>query len=749
MLKYLRYIIYSFPIQLFVLHIKKHPLLLVFWGILFASASNNFGKHYGVPFLLLDPEYNGSVTAISFLIVGFAMGGYIMTWNICFYMLNSYRFKFLASLSKPFGKFCINNFIVPLLFIIVYITTLIRFQSHQELSPELIALNVSGLLGGMLLMILITMLYFSLFNTDIVGFLNSLTNKTKEQLLKRNIYLEKLDHKNDDLTQWPVETYLSGLTVRLVRNVDHYDQEIIRRVLRRHHNIALVIIFVSLFTLFAFSYLIDNPIFRIPAGAGFFLILTVFMVFACLTTFWFGGWRTVFIFSLLFVVNFFSQYDYGVYKHKIMGVRYEEPLLKYNTRTVQEHVTQENIAQDVRETSNILYRWHRKMGREYGEYKPKIIFIQSAGGGMKSAYWCMNVLQSLEKDLKGKLFDHTILMSGASGGMLGAAYFRELYLRDKVNQNLDCTDPDFREDIAKDLLNPIVTAIAVNDLFFPWQGYQFNGQRLSKDRAYWFDKQFNENTHYLMDKKVMDYAQAEKKAIIPMMVISPTIVNDQRILFISAQPAGYFTRPYVKKNRGYLDYLSPDGVEFMRFFGNRGAENLPFISALRMNATYPYILPSPSMPTIPEMKILDAGIRENYGFGVSTRFLNVFKDWIEQYTSGVIFVQIRTDNKLMEHEKAEKKATFLQELITPFGNLYSNFLYEQEYSNDQYVGMLANNSKVPVHIVTFSYKPQKEDEKASMSWHLTQREKKDIVLAYQREENQKSLKTMKKLLRVK
>jgi hypothetical protein len=62
---------------------------------------------------------------------------------------------------------------------------------------------------------------------------------------------------------------------------------------------------------------------------------------------------------------------------------------------------------------------------------------------LKATYWTFHLLQELERQTGGKFFDHTFLMTGASGGMLGAAYFRELYLRDKQHEKLNYLDTIF------------------------------------------------------------------------------------------------------------------------------------------------------------------------------------------------------------------------------------------------------------------------------------------------------------------
>jgi hypothetical protein len=131
-----------------------------------------------------------------------------------------------------------------------------------------------------------------------------------------------------------------------------------------------------------------------------------------------------------------------------------------------------------------------------------------------------------------------------------------------------------------------------------------------------------------------------------MMIVGSTIINDQRFLFFSPQDISYLIKPYIKNSKGYVDDMSTDAVEYKRFFKDKGAQHLNFIDALRTNATYPYIMPAVYLPTVPEIKAMDAGIRENSGLAVSTRFYSVFKDWIDENTSGVIFISLRVDNKL-------------------------------------------------------------------------------------------------------
>lgn len=745
-----RGVLYAFPIRLFLLHVKRHPLLLLFWVLLILISSDNFAKAYGGPYLFLSPEYMGQVTSLSYLIVGFALGGFIMTWHTCFYMLNSFRFKFLASLAKPFVTFTHNNFILPLVFNGIYIHTLVQFHQVQGTHNSDIWRYVFSLLLGQALMVVLVVIYFSLFNTNVERFIRGLTDKARENFEAGNIILEKLDPDRPilDKDQWLVETYIYNIIrVRNVRTVDHYDMALIKRVLRQHHINTVLIIILSVSILFAYGLLLDNSIFRIPAGAALLLILSVSIAVFSLINYWSGGWRVMMLVVIFSTLNIISGFDLVVYKHKVLGLDYTQEPLAYSNQAVREHVTPEMVSEDIENTQQVLNRWKDKFATPSNQ-KPYMVFIQSSGGGLRAAYWGMHVLQKLETITRGELMNHTMLMTGASGGMMGNAFFRQLYLFQKQGKDILAVDSIFREQMGKDMLNAIFSGYATNDLFFPWQTFEDYSQRYRKDRAYWFDEQLIENTKGLLKGKVNSYMDAEQHSLVPMMVFSPTIVNDQRSLFISASPISYLCTPYTGRNRGYLNYILPDAVDYMKFFEGRGAENIDLTTAMRLNATYPYVLPAAYLPTVPDMKVMDAGLRENHGFNVSTRFVNVFKDWIERYTAGVVFIQIRSDVKLQKVDDAKAKSTLINELFLPFKSIYSNFLIQQDYTNDLLVSQLANDMKVPVHILPFIYTPQEQNKEASMTFHLTTKEKQEIVEAYDTEGNANMEKRLLELLRV-
>src|ERR1041384_6607994 len=123
----IRGVIYFFPVQLLLVQIKKNPVLIIFWLLMFGFITGSIASRYGLSFLFVDPEYLGHVNFISYFIIGFSCGGFIMAYQISCYIYNAFRFPFLATLSRPFLRFCTNNFVFPFIFQIVYLVHIFNF----------------------------------------------------------------------------------------------------------------------------------------------------------------------------------------------------------------------------------------------------------------------------------------------------------------------------------------------------------------------------------------------------------------------------------------------------------------------------------------------------------------------------------------------------------------------------------------------------------------------------------------------
>ena len=692
---------YSFIIRLVMLDFKKNLLLLIFWSLLFGIITNNIAPNYGIAFLFIGPEYFNKISFISYFIVGFSCGGFIMAYNIASFIKNAYRFPFLASLRFPFMKYCLNNFLIPIIFIVTYCIQIFYFLKDEEImSTSKILLMVIAFISGISIFLLISFYYFLIGNRDIFK-LYGITDKA-EKIIKvgsKIITGERNPSLVKESRDWYVESYFSSpIKVRLVRSVQHYKKEILKDVIKRNHHVAFIFQFISLISLLLLGFFGDIRIFEIPAGASLFLLFTIIcMVFS----------------------SFYSNF-----KKNDLEFGYFE--------------------QDIAKTLSILNKWKdNNISIEDPLKKPKIVFINTSGGGIRSSLWTFYTLQYVDSLLNGKLLNQTQLITGSSGGMIGAAYIRELYLLKQKNEIQSYYQSEYCSNICKDILNPIAFKIATSEWLFPMQSFVLNDETYSKDRAYAFENKLRENTKGAFNKRLVDYKSSEENALIPMMIFSPSIVNDGRKLLISPQPISYLTQNTRTYKTTYNKLF--DAIEYSRFFEKQAGSEILFSTVLRMSATFPYISPIVSLPSEPRIEIMDAGLRDNFGLETTLRFIKTFNDWIVNNTSGIVIIQIRDKHKNSPIEDNPAQTLF-QSLSKPMGSLYGNLFDVQDYNQNSLIQMADYWCKSKIEFIDLQLRNEKYDH-ISLSWHLTNKEKKKIFASILLPENQEAIKRIVELVK--
>ncbi len=732
-------IIYSFPIQLVLMHFKKNQIMILYWLVLFGCITQTIASRFGIPYLFLDPEYLGNDGALAFFIVGIAIGAFIMAFNISSYILNSFRFPFLATLSKTFIKYSFNNFIIPLFFLLVYCYRIFHFQYYSQLETiGDITTSIIAFLLGVTIVLVVTFRYFMYTNKDIYklfGVEHSDSDSQSHQQVANN---QNLRGK-----KWRVDTYLIfPAKVKIVRDTRHYKKYMLESVFRQNHvnaaviEIVVFVIFILLGTFRDYSY------FRIPAGASVLLLFTMFIMLSGVFRYWLKAWANTALVLLFLGLNYVSQFETLNPRNQAYGLNYNGELATFSREALESSVSDSLYTQDTIHTIQILEKW-KKYWNNKGVERPKFVMLNVSGGGLRSCVFTFRSLQIMDSIYNGELLKHVALISGSSGGMISATYYRELFLsHNKELQHANRTgDPYFIRNTGKDLLNCVAFSATVADLFMNMETFTDGHNRYIKDRAYAWEQQLSENYNHVLDKRLRDYYVPEANAQIPMLIISPTIINDGRALHISAQPMSYMLQsPQLEK--GPL-YQVSNGVEFRRFFQNQNADNLKISSALRMNSSFPYIMPSVSLPSEPALEVMDAGIRDNYGIMNSTQFLYTFKDWIAANTSGVVVLQIRDTYKQYKIEDNSIK-TITEKIMAPLRNLSGNFLIMQDYTFDRSLEYAQSWFKGPLDFVIIQM-PEMED-KISLSWHLTGKEKMFLKSAPLNKQNSESLNRLKELI---
>lgn len=741
----IRKFIYFFPIQLLLVQIKKNLVLVVFWLLMFGFVTGSIASRYGVSFLFVDPEYLGSVSILSYFIIGFSCGGFIMAYQISCYIHNAYRFPFLATCSRPFLRFCVNNFIIPLSFLITYLVLIIRFLISEPVSTGQIVLYLTGFIGGTIVFVMGSLFYFfrmgkdmeSLYGKRVAEHKNS---RTRRVILNRDPLKKTLNWKTitpgKEGRDWHVESYIAGLfriRLRRARPYEHYDKEMLNRIFVQNHSRAVLFEIMVIATLLVLGLFRSVPAFIIPAGASIFLLFTLYLMFTGILNTWFRGWSTSIIVLLLLTFNWIHKYEPFNTSTHAYGLNYEVKPAEYSNAALAAYGNNSALRKsDSLNMIAILENWKKK-NTTADQQKPKMVLFSCSGGGLRSSMWTFYTMQYLDSVSAGKLLPRTAMICGSSGGMLGAAYMREVWLREQNSEKWNHRDPVLREHVSADVLNPIAFSIAVNDWFVPLQHFNYAGQSYSRNRAHAFEEQFLLNTDGLMEKKLSDYAKPEQEARIPVMVFAPTVVNDGRKMLIASQGISFLAQP---QPTGVNYHQLPDAIEFRRFFEKQNADSVRFSSVLRMNATFPYITPLTSLPSQPEIEVFDAGMRDNFGMDNILRFMYTFRSWIGENTSGVIIVQTRDKNKVRPVEQTNGK-TVMQSLSRPLNSFYGNLFTVQDYNTDHSVAQISSWLPAPVDLIEFELKNEQPDL-ISLSWHLTAREKNKVISSMQEEQNRKA-----------
>ncbi len=747
-------IIYSFPVQLVFHQIRRNLVLVLLWLMLIATIAGGIGKIYGIHFLYLDPEYMGKVGFWSFFIVGLAFGNFTMAYHITCYILDGHRFTFIGILERPFAKFSINNSLLPLISLIVYVILVIRFQLSNEFSNTLdLMVNLIGLLLGVWVMILFFFYYFKFTNQDIFKYLaGSVDKRLRKARISRERMMNKLTETRS--RKYKVHHYLDlKLRVRSCKELDDfYDKGAVLKVFDQNHFNSVIVELALVLLIILLGSFMDNSYFQIPAAASSLFLFSFLIMMVGAFTYWLRGWGMAAAFGLFILINFLLRVGIINNENTARGLQYHGARANYSLKQLEELNSNIQQTADSLQVIDVLERWKQKQQ----DSLPPLVILCVSGGGQRAALWSLNALHTVDSALKAPLMDHVALITGASGGMIGAAYYRELFRLNNEGTQIPNKETQLKR-MGADNLNAIIFSLLVNDSYFRFRNYTYAGNRYLKDRGYVFEENLNKNLGGIFNNSLMDYQDPELDAEIPMMLLSPVISNDGRKLYTSPLGFSFMNHPVNEAN--WERKIS--GVDFKRLFKDLGADQLSFLAALRMSASFPYITPTVTLPSEPAIEVMDAGIADNFGVGDAVKFVSEFSDWIDQNTSGVTFLVIRDSRKNAPIE-AQSSASIIGRLTNPIASVYNNLGNIQDSNNDASLERLRACVNQPVNLVSIEYNTytnitedyiltakaleRKELERASLSWHLTTKERRNIIDNIKLESNQKAIKAFVKII---
>lgn len=736
-------IYFFFPVNLLLTHFKSNLLVLLYWLFLFAVINGYFGVKFGIQYLFLYPEYLGEISATSFLTLGFSLGGFIMAFHTYSYIRIGNLYPFIATLSRPFFKFFINNGVIPFVFIVNH--SYLIWKGLGEISDltfydKLIFVSFYGL--GILLFIVIAFLYFFPTNKDFLAISKIYGEKVRNESNIKSSFHKPSKWYNESHSYNQYYTYFSNLfSLKKSRGYKHYDLSILRKVFAQNYTNASIFEITLILSFVIIGLFRDIQVFQVPAAVSILMLLTIIIMIISSLYSWFSRWTYVFIVVVFLGLNYLSKHtDYIDYQSAAYGLNYQNKI-NYTPEIIHDaSIDQTIIERDYQSYLNTLNNWKSSTGKQ----KPKLVIVNSSGGGLRSAYWTFCVLQHLNHVSNGTVNNSVQMITGASGGMIGAAFYRDLLIQHQEDLNsIQLNDSVYREMMGKDLLNRLTFSITTMDLFFRFQKEEINGLVYNIDRGYIFEQNLIDNLGGALSNKLGFYKKLEKNAKVPTMIFSPTIINDGRRLLIGAQGLSFLNKPQISTANFGIDNTF-ENVDYQNFFKSISPDEISFTSVLRMSATFPYIMPIVSLPTKPSMLIMDAGIRDNYGTKTTIQFLKTFESWIAQNTDGVIILSIRDKRKILKNEVYDEKG-LLHRFSLPLSNLYGNFPRVQDFDQDELLFTLKRGLDFNLEVISFNLREQVNDQ-FSLSWHLTDSEKKRIYNTLQTPSNRAAANRLKMLI---
>ncbi|HEY2729093.1 MAG TPA: hypothetical protein VGK52_04075 [Polyangia bacterium] len=350
-----------------------------------------------------------------------------------------------------------------------------------------------------------------------------------------------------------------------------------------------------------------------------------------------------------------------------------------------------------------LERWKAGLGQA----KPPLVIVATSGGALRAGIWTLNVLGALEARIPGFL-RHVRLITGASGGMVGAAHLvSALDERGPTGAKLDARWFDgLIEGAAKDSLTPITRA-----LIFPFD-----------DRGRALERSWERGTKGRLAMPFRALMRGEQEGWLPSLVYAPMLVEDGRRLFVSNLDLGAITwarRPW--PTPGEPDLPSISSVQLFACAGD-GIDDIKLSTVARLNATFPWVTSAALLTSDPDRRVVDAGYYDNYGVDIATQWMRKNAVWLEDNTSGVLLVQIRDGATYETDPRAEKGPGRVHARISFLTTPVEAFLAAREASmafrNDQKVEALAGDPRFAPATRFFVTELFEFPGKAPLEWYL-------------------------------
>ena len=376
-----------------------------------------------------------------------------------------------------------------------------------------------------------------------------------------------------------------------------------------------------------------------------------------------------------------------------------------------------------------LDAWHAHRAAtapEDAPERPILVLLATSGGAYRAGFWTSLIMDHLvaRSGAGGRwpgLAGDLRLITGASGGMVAGGYYVAMAAEDALAEGVTerisrdtwarmaaPEGDDRKHPIARDSLSPVVHRLASRDLLqlvTPWRPQSDRGRTLDAQWA-------------TLGRSFAALRDAEAAGRAPSIILSPMLVETGALALFSNLDLTALRRRGLPPNAKPGDENKSSVEVFRAFPGAHAAMDLA--TAVRLNATFPYVSPAISLPTRPDRRPVDAGYYDNYGIDLLTAYLQQeeIRDWILGHCAGVAVIQVRAFPSEVPTPTASGLQRAYQFLSSPVEGIFSARKASQMFRNDQQLALTRTRYAQAAgqdFLRVFNFEANSD---VSMSWYL-------------------------------
>lgn len=460
--------------------------------------------------------------------------------------------------------------------------------------------------------------------------------------------------------------------------------------------------------------------------------------------------------AVVVVMGGASHYDWFGHKYPLPGMpfRHTFPSVEDVMTAQLERVERLERGLDEDTDRKALEKWLEQVERS--DESPVLVLVATSGGGLRAQVWTTAVFGALERMIPEFPY-RTRVVTGASGGMVGAAYYVGTLKSPEHpwahGQNGTSLSVERLVEVAShDALTPTARTLFFRDLprqVLPFLGGRDRGEAL---QATWIRNSGGSESAFR--RPLRDLEASELAGWCPSLVFSPALLEDGRRLLLSnlnlaPLTASQLPRSGAQEALGWVSVPSEGGRERPRFAAISAIEGrliedrlnyrFDLATAARLNASFPLASPPVAMPIDQlQWSLGDAAYYDNYGMDVAVRWLERHRERLMQWRAsgrlkGILIVQIVASED-PRNVPPQGRPTWADGWLTPVGGFFSHGFQKIVQTSDEQLEALAKSFPEDadgggefLRLETIAFRGE-----ASLSWYLTPEEVHAIVYPLER-----------------